>query len=93
MADRGDHGHAQQGDGAAEGLVAEAQQVGQRAAAAGDDDHLDLPHGDEIGERADDRRRGVAVLHGRKAPHQASRPAAAGQGREDVVAGLAALPR
>ena len=42
VADRGDHRHAQQGDRAAERLVAEAQQVGQRAAAARDDHDVDL---------------------------------------------------
>ncbi len=89
VADRGDHRHAEQGDRAAERLVAEAQQVGERAAAAGHDHHLDLPHGREIRERANDRRRGVAVLHGGEAPHQPPRPAAAGERGEDVVAGLA----
>ena len=93
VADRGDHRHPQQRDRAAEGLVAEAQQVGQRAAAAGHDHHLDLAHGGEVSQRADDRGGGVAVLHGREAPHQASRPAAAGERGEDVVARLAALAR
>ena len=33
----------------------------------------------------------MAILHGRKAPDQPSRPAAPGQAREDVVARLAGL--
>ena len=42
VADRGDHRHAQQRDRAAQRLVAEREQVGERAAAAGDDHDLDL---------------------------------------------------
>ena len=91
VADRGDHRHAEQRHGAAEGLIAEAQQVGQRAAAAGHDHHLDLRRPPRDRQRAHDRRRRVAVLHRREAPHQASRPAAPRERREHVVARLAAL--
>ena len=89
--DRGDHRHPEQRDRAAEGLVAEAQQVGQRAAAARDDRHLDLAHRGQIAQRADDRRRGVAILHGGEAPDEPPGPPAAGERGEDVVARLAAL--
>ena len=78
VADRGDHRHPEQRDRAAEGLVAEAEQVGQRAAAAGDDRDLDPAHGGEIPEGADDRGRRVAVLHGGEAPDEPSGPAATG---------------
>ena len=91
VADRGDHRHSEQRDRAAEGLVAEAEQVGERAAAAGHDRHLDLAHRGEVAERADDRGRRVAILHRGEAPHQPPRPAATGKRGEDVVARLAAL--
>ena len=48
VADGGDHRNPQQGHGAAERLIAEAQQVGQRAAAAGHDHDLHLRHGQQI---------------------------------------------
>ena len=91
VADGGDHRHAEQRDGATQRLVAEAQQVGERAAAARDDRHLDAADRHELAERAHDRGRRVAVLHGREGPHQTSRPAAARERREHVVARLAAL--
>ncbi len=93
MADRRDHGHAQQRHRAAEGLVAEAQQVGERAAAARDDHDVDLAQRRQVAERAHDRRRRVSVLYGREAPHQAPRPATPGERREHVVARLAPLGR
>ena len=68
VADRGDHRHAQQRDRPAQRLVAEREQVGQRAAAARDDDHLDLRAGRQILQRAADRRRRVAIRTGAK-PH------------------------
>ena len=72
VADRGDDRHAQQRDRAAQRLVAEAQEVGQRAAAAGDDHDLDLGEGGQLLQGAGDARRRVAVLHGREA--QTTRP-------------------
>jgi hypothetical protein len=89
--EQGDHGHAEQRDGAAEGLIAEAEQIGERASAARDHHHLHATHGNEVGQCAHDRRSGVAVLHWSEAPHQPPRPAASGERREDVVARLAAL--
>ena len=91
MSDRRDHRHAEQRHRSAQRLVAEAEQVGERAAPAGDDHHVDLGHGGQVPEGSRDRRRGVAVLHRREAPHEASRPAASGQACEDVVASLACL--
>ena len=91
VADRGDDRHAQQRHRPAQGLVAEREQVGERAAAAGDDDRLDLGHGGEVAERARDRRRRVAVLDRRERPHHPPGPAAAAQPCEDVAARLAAL--
>ena len=91
MTDRRDHRHAQQRHGAAERLVAEAQQVGQRAAAARDDHDVDSGDSGEVAERTDDRRRRVAVLHGGEAPHQAPCPSAPRERRRDIVAGLALL--
>ncbi len=93
VADRGDHRHPEQRDRAAEGLVAEAEQVGQGAAAAGDDRDLDLAHRGEVSQGVDDRGRRVAILHGGKAPDEPSGPAATGKRGEDVVARLAALAR
>ena len=91
VADRRDHRHAQQRDGPAQRLVAEREQVGQRAAAAGDDHDLDLLDRGQLAQRGGDPRRGVAVLDGRERPHQPPGPAAAAQPGEDVVAGLAPL--
>ena len=91
VADRRDHRHAQHRDGAAQRLVAEREQVGERSAAARDDDHLDLLERGEVAQRLRDRGRRVAVLHRREGPHDPSRPAAAAQPREHVVARLAAL--
>ena len=67
-------GHAQQRDGAAQRLVAEGQQVGQRAAAAGDDDHLDLARPPR-GPAARGRSRGAAWRSCTGAKPQTSRPA------------------
>ena len=49
--------------------------------------------GGEVAEGADDRRRRMAILHRRKAPDEAPRPAASGKRGEQVVARLAALGR
>ena len=84
-------GTRQQRDGAAQRLVAEGEQVGERAAAARDDHDLDLLDGGQVLQRAGDARRGMAVLHRREGPHQPPAPAAAAQPGEDVVARLAAL--
>ncbi len=91
VADGRDHRHAEQRDGSAQGLIAEAQQVGQRAAATGDDRDLDAADRHELAERLHDRGRRVAILHGRERPHQPSRPAAPRERRAHVVARLAAL--
>ena len=82
VADRGDHRHRQQRDRAAEQLVGEREQVGRRAAAAGDDDHLDLAARRELAQRRPDPRRRVAVLHRRVGPDDAARPAAALERRD-----------
>ena len=84
-------GTRKQGDRAAQRLIAEREQVGERAAAARDDHHLHLLDRGQLAQRGRDRGRGVAVLDGRERPHQAARPAAPAQAREHVVAGLAAL--
>ena len=91
VADGGDDGHAQHRHGAAQRLVAEREQVGERAAAARDDDHLDGLAGREVLQRARDRRRGVPVLDRRERPHDPAAPAAAAQPGQHVVARLAAL--
>ena len=91
VADRRDHRHAQERHGAAQRLVTEREQIGERAAAARDHDHLDLRAGGQILQRARDRRGGVAVLHGRERPHHAPAPRAAAQAGDHVVACLAVL--
>ena len=91
VADRGDDRYGQERDGAAEGLVAEREEVGERAAAAGDHDHVRTGEGDEVLQRAADARRRVAVLHRREGPHEPPAPALATQAGEDVVASLASL--
>ena len=89
--DRGHDGDAQQGDGAAQRLVAEREQVGQRAAAAGDDHHLHLGDRGQLAQGGGDPRGGVAILDGRECPHEAPGPAAPAQPGDDVVAGLSPL--
>ena len=74
--------HAQQRHRAAQRLVAEREQVGERAAAAGDDHDVDLRAGREVLQRARDRRGGAAVLDRRERPHQPPGPAAPAQRRE-----------
>ena len=91
MPDGGDHRHRQQRDRAAQALVAEAQQVGERAATACDDRHIHFADRGEVGERAGDQRCGVAILHGREPPDDPPGPAAAREARENVLAGLAVL--
>ena len=91
VADRRDDRDAQHRHRPAQRLVAEREQVHQRAAAAGDDDDLDLLARGEVLQRAGDPRRGVAVLDRREGPHDPPGPAAAAQSGEDVVARLAAL--
>ena len=91
VADRGDHRHPQEGDGAAQRLVAEREQVGERAAAARDDDHVHLGARGEVLQRAGDGRRRAPVLDGREGPDDPPRPAAPPQAGDDVVACLPAL--
>ena len=93
VADRGDHRDRQERDRAAQRLVTESEQIGQRAAPAGHDDRVHLAARREVAECAGDRRRGVPVLYRREGPDQPPRPAAAAQPGEHVVAGLAALAR
>jgi hypothetical protein len=91
MADRRDDRHAQERDGPAEGLVAEGQQVGERAAAARHDRDVDVRQRCQLAQRAADRGRGMAVLHRGERPDQPAGPAAAPQPGEHVVARLAPL--
>ena len=91
VADRADHRHPQHRHGAAEGLVAEGPEVGEAAAAAGDEDRLDLGPGGEVLDRGRDRRRGAPVLDRREGPDDRPRPAAALEAGEQVAPGGAAL--
>ena len=91
VADRGDHRHPQQRDRAAQPLVAEREQIGQRAAAAGHDHHLDLGDRGQLAQGGGDPGGCVAVLDRREGPHQPPAPATAAQAGQHVVAGLAAL--
>ena len=81
VADRGDHRHAQQRDRAAQGLVAEREQVGQRAAAAGDDDHVDLRARREVLQRARDRRARRGGPARARTPRRRGPPSRGGAGR------------
>ena len=74
VADRGDHRHPQQRDRAAQRLVAEGEQVGQRAAAAGDDHHVDLGRS-AASSRSAAAIRGAAWRSCTGAKAQTSRPA------------------
>jgi hypothetical protein len=93
VADRGDHGDAQERHRAAQGFVAEREQVGQRPAAASHDHHLDLLDRSEVTQRGGDHRGGQAILHRGEPPDQPPGPAPALQAGQDVVPGLAALAR
>src|SRR5262249_43226316 len=68
VADRGDHRDAQERDGAAQRLVAEREQVGERASAPGDDHHVDGRARREVLQRARDRGSGVAGPYRRGTP-------------------------
>ena len=61
--DGGDDRHRARGDRAHEPLVAERQQVLEAAAAAREDDDVDLGRVAERAQRLDDRRRGARALH------------------------------
>ncbi len=91
MADRGDHGDPEQSDRPAQGLVAEGEQVRQRAAAPRDDHDLDLGDRRQLAQRSGDPGGRMAVLHGRERPHEPTGPATALEPGEHVVASLAAL--
>jgi hypothetical protein len=93
VADRSDDGDAQQRHRPAQRLVAEAHEVGQGAAAAGDDDELDRLQGGELLHRAGDPRGGMAVLYGRVGPDEPAAPPATAETGDHVVARLAALAR
>ena len=92
VADRRDDRHAEQRHRPAQRLVAEAEEVGQRAAAARDDDDVDLAGRGEVLDGARDRaaRRGDP---GRARTPRRSAPPSRGGCRpgEHVVARLAAL--
>ena len=74
VADGGDDRDPEQRHGPTKRLVAERPEVGEAAAAAGDDDHLDLGQGGEVAERPGDLRRRVAVLDRRMGEDGAARP-------------------
>ena len=76
MADRGDDGRAGVCDGAHEALVGEGEEVFDRAAAARDDDDVDLVHGVQFEEGAAHLGHAVISLHGDLADLEArARPA------------------
>ena len=87
VADGADHRQAQVGDGAAEVLVAERPQVGERAAAAADDGDVDGRDLGEAAKRAGDRAGGAAVLDRCVGPDDRPAPAAALEPGEQVGAG------
>ena len=75
VTDRGDHGNAQQRDRPAQGLIAEGKEIGQRAAAPGDDDDVHLRRPRQLAQRA----ARVAQLEVDANPAQAHAPHLAGQ--------------
>ena len=85
MADCADHRHPQHRDRAAERLVAEGPEIGEAAAAPGDDDRLHLRPCRQVLDRGGDRRRGAAILHRREGPDDRPRPAAPTQPGEQVA--------
>ena len=91
--DGADDRHRQQRDRAAQGLIAERPQVGDRAAAARNDDHIDLTGRGQVGDGRADRGRGPLVLHRRVAPHDPAVPGAALESREEIAPCGAALGR
>ena len=62
VADRAHHGRRGVGDGPDEFLIAERQQVLQRAAAPGDNDHVDVGAGVELAQGCDDLGYGRVAL-------------------------------
>ena len=79
VADGADHGRAGARHRPHQGLVAERQEVLDPAAAAGDDDDVDLGMGVELGERGGHLGHGGGALHGDLADLEAGgRPAAPG---------------
>ena len=93
MPHRSDHRQRQQSHRATQRLLAEAQQVGERAAPAGDDRDVDVAERRHVLQGAGYQRRCVPVLHRGEPPHQPARPATPPQPGEDVVPRLAALAR
>ncbi len=87
VADGADDRKAQVRDRAAEVLVAEGPEVGERAAAATDDRDLDLRLLGEAAQSAGDRGRGAAILHRCVGPDDRPAPAAALEPGEQVGAG------
>ena len=81
MTDRGDRRHRAGSERANQALVAEREQVLEAAAAAGDDDDVDLGRVADRPERLDDRNRARAGP-GRRSPRRGSVPA----GSEAVIA-------
>ncbi|GMA86097.1 hypothetical protein GCM10025868_13470 [Angustibacter aerolatus] len=87
VADRADHRGAGRDDRPHEGLVAERQQVLERAAAAGDDDHVDVRVAVELLQRRCHLGHGVRSLDGDLSHGEADgRPPAAGV-LDDVALG------
>ena len=88
--DRAHHRQAEQGDGAAQVLVAEGPEVGERAAAAADDGDVHLRLLRQPPQRRGDGGRGAAVLHRRVGPDDRPAPAPALEPGQQVLAGGAA---
>jgi hypothetical protein len=91
VADRRDDRHRQQRDRAAQRLVAEAEEVGQRAAAARDDDHVDRAGRREVLQHRGDAGAAWRSCTGANAQTSRPGPPAPLQAGEHVVARLAAL--
>ncbi len=85
--DRRDHRGAAGGDGAAQRLVGERQQVLDAAAAAGQHDHVDRRVAVERAERVDDLRHGQRALDGGVLDPEPHRRPAGRRVRHDVVLG------
>ena len=88
VADRADHRRAARGHRPQQRLVGERQQVLDAAAAAGDDDDLDVLGGVEVGQQRQDARYRRRTLHGGVADLEAHRrPAGGGHGHHVALRG------
>src|SRR5207253_1668336 len=90
VADGGDHRHRREGDSPAQRLVTERPEVGDAAAAACDDDDLDLSHRGKVANCGSDGRGRAAILNGRVAPYDRAAPGAALEPGEEIAPGGAA---